>query len=97
MIIAVPVVTVDTMSVRSLCYVGGVVGVEVEMINGVLKDLMESVRPEVNIVNIYPIIVHTFTSITQLGWFCMAFRYLYLCSVKFWYKNFYRNQNQNYD
>merc|ERR1739844_723823 len=37
---------VDIMIVRSLTSVSGVVAVEMEMINGALKDLMESVSPK---------------------------------------------------
>ena len=48
--------TVDIMIVRSLTSVSGVQGVEI--INGVIVDLMESVNPEVNN---YLISVHTFT------------------------------------
>ena len=54
--------TVDIMIVRSLTSVGGVQGVEI--INGVIVDLMESVNPEVNN---YLISVHTFTSTIEFG------------------------------
>jgi len=47
--ITVHVNTVDIMTVRSLKSVSGVVGVEMEMINGVLKDLMESASQEMRI------------------------------------------------
>jgi len=46
-IITVHVKAVDIMSVRSLKSVSGVVGVEIEMINGGLKDLMDSVSLEI--------------------------------------------------
>merc|ERR1739844_377734 len=48
-IITVAVNTVNIMTVRSLKSVSGVVAVEMEMINGVLKDLMESVSQEMRI------------------------------------------------
>merc|ERR1711970_1273060 len=47
--ITVHVNTVDIMTVRSLKSVSGVVGVEMEMINGVLKGLMESASKEMKI------------------------------------------------
>ena len=62
--ITFPVKTVDIMTVRSLKSVSGVVAVEMDMINGVLKDLMESVGQEVNN---YSISLHTFTSTIQYG------------------------------
>ena len=55
--------TVDIMNVRSLTSVSGVQGVEI--INGVIVDLMESVNPEVN--NYLLISVHTFTSTIDFG------------------------------
>ena len=48
-----PVPTVAIMTVRSLSSVSGVVAVEMEMINGVPKGLMESVSPEVTRLGIY--------------------------------------------